>query len=159
AGANCDTLDLGGSCFIKFADIGGGNVRVQDTCSYPSAQPNSDPSDCVLANTGQCVPSPEICNGLDDNCNGQIDEGVSCDDGNACTVDSCSNAACSNVGSNCDDGNPCTTDSCDAIAGCGHTNNSNPCNDGSACTTNDTCSGGACVGGPPPNCDDGNVCT
>jgi hypothetical protein len=34
-----------------------------------------------------------------------------------------------------------------------------PCDDGDACTLNDTCAGGACVGGSPQNCDDGNVCT
>jgi hypothetical protein len=32
------------------------------------------------------------------------------------------------------------------------------CNDGSACTTDDTCVGGACVGGPALVCDDGNAC-
>jgi hypothetical protein len=37
--------------------------------------------------------------------------------------------------------------------------NLDPCNDGNACTTVDTCSGGACVGGPPPDCDDDNICT
>jgi hypothetical protein len=60
---------------------------------------------------------------------------------------------------NCDDGNVCTTDGCNPASGCTHVNNTDPCNDGNACTTNDTCSGGACVGGAPPNCDDGNVCT
>ncbi len=36
-----------------------------------------------------------------------------------------------------------------------------PCDDGDACTTNDSCNQGtaSCLGGPPPNCDDGNVCT
>ncbi len=34
-----------------------------------------------------------------------------------------------------------------------------PCDDLDACTTNDACSAGLCVGGPPPNCNDGNVCT
>ena len=38
---------------------------------------------------------PETCNGKDDNCNGQTDEG-SCEDGLACTTDSCRN------GSDCD---------------------------------------------------------
>ena len=28
-----------------------------------------------------------------------------------------------------------------------------------ACTTADTCAAGLCVGGPPPNCDDANICT
>jgi hypothetical protein len=33
------------------------------------------------------------------------------------------------------------------------------CDDGDACTLNDACAGGACVGGSPLNCDDGNICT
>src|SRR5439155_14069175 len=61
----------------------------------------------------------------------------------------------------CDDGNPCTDDLCDETTSfeCEYSNNTNSCDDGNACTTNDTCSGGACVGGLPPNCDDSNVCT
>ncbi|MDP3939278.1 MAG: hypothetical protein Q8R92_14235, partial [Deltaproteobacteria bacterium] len=42
---------------------------------------------------------------------------------------------------------------------CVNTNNTASCNDSNACTTSDTCSGGACVGGSPPNCDDSNLCT
>ncbi|PYT05763.1 MAG: hypothetical protein DMF49_13135, partial [Acidobacteria bacterium] len=37
--------------------------------------------------------------------------------------------------------------------------NGTACSDSNACTTNDTCQAGACVGGAPPTCDDGNVCT
>src|SRR5439155_7360738 len=51
---------------------------------------------------------------------------------------------------------------CDPMSGvCSNPNKANgtACNDNNACTTNDTCSNGACVGGPPPNCDDNNVCT
>ena len=33
------------------------------------------------------------------------------------------------------------------------------CVDGDACTTDDLCSLGSCVGGPVPDCDDGNPCT
>ena len=33
------------------------------------------------------------------------------------------------------------------------------CDNANACTTGDACSGGACVGGPPPNCNDSNACT
>ena len=40
-----------------------------------------------------------------------------------------------------------------------HVNNTAPCDDANACTTADTCAGGVCVGGPAPNCDDGNPCT
>jgi hypothetical protein len=40
-----------------------------------------------------------------------------------------------------------------------NTNNTAACDDGSACTTGDVCSGGACIGGPPIGCHDGNPCT
>jgi hypothetical protein len=60
---------------------------------------------------------------------------------------------------NCDDGNVCTDDVCNPQSGCMHINNTAACNDGNACTINDTCSGGACVGGPPISCDDSNACT
>ena len=84
-----------------------------------------------------------------------------CDDGSACTTaDTCAAGAC--VGGappNCDDSNVCTDDSCDPATGCVNANNTAPCDDGDACTTADTCAGGACVGGAPPDCDDANVCT
>ncbi|MFQ5461272.1 MAG: hypothetical protein ACE5E5_01460, partial [Phycisphaerae bacterium] len=48
---------------------------------------------------------------------------------------------------------------CDPATGCVNTNNAAPCDDANACTTGDTCSLGICVGGAPPNCNDGNVCT
>src|SRR5207247_9781307 len=82
-----------------------------------------------------------------------------CTDGNACTTnDTCSPGRCAGgLPLNCDDGNLCTDDSCDPATGCVHTNNTLPCTDGNACTTNDACSGGRCVGGAAPNCDDGDV--
>src|SRR5206468_1285028 len=93
--------------------------------------------------------------------NGIVDLGEQCDDGNLVAGDCCSptcqfepaGQACAN--------NPCISGStCDGAAACvGGTPNTLPCNDGSACTTADTCAGGVCVGGPPPNCVDGNVCT
>ena len=36
-------------CHVALADVGGaGTTNLVNTCSYPSEQPNSDPSDCVL---------------------------------------------------------------------------------------------------------------
>ena len=36
-------------CHIDLADVGGASAsKLVNTCSYPSEQPNSDPSDCVL---------------------------------------------------------------------------------------------------------------
>jgi hypothetical protein len=83
-----------------------------------------------------------------------------CDDGNACTADSCDPATgeCANVPTDCDDGDPCTIDSCDPATGqCGHVPAA--CDDGDACTT-DSCdpATGEC-GHVPAVCDDGYACT
>lgn len=51
----------------------------------------------------------------------------------------------------CDDTNVCTDDAC--VGGfCEYTNNTASCDDGNPCTLNDTCSGGTCQGGAPPDC-------
>src|SRR5712692_8255561 len=68
---------------------------------------------------------------------------TNCDDGNPCTIDSCSANICTHTPKVCNDNNSCTTDSCDPGTGaCVFTPNNNSCDDGSACTTNDTCSNG-----------------
>ena len=61
------------------------------------------------------------------------------------------------AGEQCDDGNVLDGDCCSST--CQLEPNGIPCQDGDACTTGDTCSAGTCIGGPPPNCDDGNQCT
>ncbi len=124
----------------------------------------------------------EDCDGIDNNCDGNIDEnaiedsglgpcyecvngqiitnsGNVCDDGNDCTTgDVCNQGACVGTAIICDDGNSCTTDSCNPSGGCIFTPNTNACDDGSICTTNDVCSQGACVG-IPISCDDNVTCT
>ena len=69
------------------------------------------------------------------------------------------------AGVDCDDGNPCTVDSCSAGA-CSHdgTGVSLACDDGNACTTGDACQGdeaGTCAGEDTSatRCDDANACT
>jgi Tol biopolymer transport system component len=121
---------------------------------------------CNSANGGTCGPgTPPNC---DDNNACTIDtcseasgcvHATNCDDGNACTDDTCSpTLGCQHVAkaSKCNDGNPCTDDTCDAVDGCKHVNNTKPCSDGSVCTTGDVCQGGICHGNPV--CDDGDVC-
>ena len=87
---------------------------------------------------------------------------ASCEDGNACTLDDvCVSAVCA-PGTDllaCDDGNGCTDDVCDPGEGCVFLANIQPCDDSDACTTFDTCNEKSCQGGPPPNCDDADVCT
>ncbi len=104
---------------------------------------------------GQVTPQPEICgNGLDDNCDGVVDDGCDycvgkpdttpCDDGNACTTgDACQGEVC--VG-----GTPivCTQiDECHQAGTCNPlsgtcTNPTMP--DGTACSTG-TCQAGVCT--------------
>jgi hypothetical protein len=92
-----------------------------------------------------------------------------CDDGNACTTDSCVNETCQNANHSnacADDGNPCTNDVC-SNGSCTHPTKAN----GSACGSNsatdcdnpDTCAGGVCVSNYRANgtvcTDDGSSCT
>jgi len=41
--------DTQSSCTIQLSAVGGASAKLIDVCSYPSAQPNSAPSDCVIA--------------------------------------------------------------------------------------------------------------
>src|SRR3989442_10025603 len=68
-GTNCLTDDTAVNCCLTAADVGTG-AQLIDVCSYPSQQPNSDPSDCVI--------TPPNCSADSD-----------CNDSNPCTVDTC----------------------------------------------------------------------
>ena len=81
-------------------------------------------------------PEPEVCDGADNDCDGQADEGT------------------------CDDDNVCTADVCGGAGGCSHTNKQGACDaDDSACTEGDACVDGLCQAGKTVDCNDGNVCT
>ena len=73
-----------------------------------------------------------------------------CDNGDKCTFgDTCNNGKCiTGEGMSCDDGSACTKDSCDATTGkCSFTplTDGTACDDGKACTQGDACQKGACV--------------
>jgi putative metal-binding protein/Kelch motif protein len=70
----------------------------------------------------------EVCNGIDDNCAGGIDEG---------------GAAL------CPDADPCTLDSCGGASGCAHlaAADGSPCASGIPCRTGEVCLSGSCQGG------------
>ncbi len=119
----------------------------------------------------------------------QCDEDSDCDDGNMCTDDTCNLATSSceyafNTGPCNDDFFFCNgPEVCDGAGNCVHSgdpcaaggqcadtcnetddNCFNPlgesCSDGDPCTEPDACDGaGNCAGGPPIDCDDGNICT
>ncbi|MCB9737955.1 MAG: hypothetical protein H6747_01730 [Deltaproteobacteria bacterium] len=143
SGATCsdnDACTIGDSCLQSGyckpgaqADCDDGNACTQDTC------------------------------GADKGCQHTIVEGAACSDGTACTVNDACDSKGKCVGSplSCDDGKACTTDSCDKLGGCKVTPKTDaPCDDGNACTTGDIClSSGVCAPTGSKLCGDGNSCT
>ena len=98
---------------------------------------------CELGGMSKCIaapPSEEVCDGLDNDCNGVVDD-TACDDDNACTKDVCQ------VGV---DGAP---------SGCINAAVDGPCEDGNKCTGPDKCLDSTCTAGPPLSCNDNNPCT
>ncbi len=97
--------------------------------------------------------------------NGSCSIDADCDEGDPCTVDTCSGFTCARTltgnccvqDADCDDDNYCTDDSC-VTGSCTYTDNTNACNDDDACTENDQCSSGVCAG-TSLACDDNNACT
>ena len=87
-----------------------------------------------------------------------------CNDGVACTIDSCDPASgCVHLldASLCEDGNSCTDDICTAT-GCSNPSTGLGCDDGSECTKDDACNGaGQCEGTAltAEDCTDNNECT
>jgi hypothetical protein len=84
-----------------------------------------------------------------------------CSDDDACTKDdTCKDGACAaGAKLKCDDGSACTSDTCDTATGCASVNNTVACDDGDPCTEKDSCVAGACRAGKPRKCDDGDDCT
>ncbi len=183
-----------GDATVADADVANPGDTVLQGCE--SAKDCPAGWQCVKTPVGKicaepaCVPkSFELCNGEDDDCNGDVDEGTLCNDGNTCTTDSCGGklgckvvlaplgVLCDLDGTpctadvcaagqcaagppkDCSDGNPCTIDSCLAGA-CQHKPQGlTVCDDGNPCTATDKCTAGVCQPGAPVPCNDGNPCT
>jgi cysteine-rich repeat protein len=139
-------------------------------CHYPPGNSNN-PHNIVVGDAAvnahlrhgdQIGPCPTGC---------QVDPSI-CDDGNACTSDSCDeNTVCVQEPVNCDDSDFCTDDWCDPVTGCSYSQTATPpqvrefsCSDG----LDNDCDGtvdaadsdcARCGDGivrPPEQCDDGN---
>jgi hypothetical protein len=79
-----------------------------------------------------------------------------CDDGDACTDDTCAQGTCAHAAVAVDDGDACTTDACDAKTGVHHT--PVDVNDADACTV-DSCDPATGVKHEPLGVDDNDACT
>ncbi|MBT9555666.1 MAG: putative metal-binding motif-containing protein [Myxococcales bacterium] len=172
---NTDQLDTDGDSQGDACDLDDDNDNIPDA------------GDCEPTSATAYPGATEVCDQLDNDCDGSTDESLCddlnactdnlcaadgscanppniapCDDGSSCTLlDQCSGGTCQGGGApNCDDGNSCTTDTCDALSGCKHADvGSGPCDDGDPCTTGDVCQAGDCVAGTPNPCNDGDQCT
>ncbi|MDZ4694754.1 MAG: PKD domain-containing protein, partial [Deltaproteobacteria bacterium] len=91
-------------------------------------------------------------------------DGTECSDGNLCNgTELCSAGACTaGTALVVDDGNVCTVDTCSPLTGVVHAavDEGTVCDDGDLCDGVATCNGaGECAAGVPPIVDDGNSCT
>jgi cysteine-rich repeat protein len=129
-------------------------------------------TDCTseACGDGRLDPQEECDDGnlLDDDCCSnacaQEPDGGACDDGDACTEsDRCAGGGC--VGATpvvCPSAGPCEIGRCDPESGnclLEVLADGTGCDDGDQCTVADVCGDGACLGGPPPTCDDADPCT
>ncbi len=109
--------------------------------------------DGISCTNDACDPATGACSHLADD--------TQCDDGNPCNgTETCDAAAGCQAGTpvNCDDGVACTVDSCDpASGGCIHTPDDSVCDNGNACDGIEMCDGTQCVTKPGtvPGCGNG----
>ena len=76
--------------------------------------------DCNDGNAAIGPGAVETCDGVDNNCNGEVDETDDCDDGDLCNgLETCVDGECTAPDApDCEDENPCTIDTCESLAGC-----------------------------------------
>jgi len=177
-----DDFNLDGAEDIAVANQYGGTVSVVlnalgGPCNDLDGDGYGDPPgvlcphllwDCDDTDPGTYPDAPEMCDGRDNSCEGDVDEepGASASCGNELFCDGeeyCAGGVCqAGTPVNCvDDGIGCTEESCDEdTQGCLSVPNDSLCDDGLWCNGAETCDAvNDCQAGTPPDCDDGVGCT
>ncbi len=158
-----DGCEASGGCTFFSKECGDGDPCTLDSCNSETGCDNAVDPDCTgcvvdadctddsKCTVGTCAPGGQC-----------LQTAISCDDQSLCTADKCDalkGCIHLDLSAKCDDGSACTSDSCDPAVGCVHVDLEGACDDGDACTVADSCQDGACVGGLPLDCKDGNPCT
>ena len=103
-----------------------------------------------------CIPETGSCEDVD------AENGLPCDDGNACTEDSfCADGDCQGALETtveCNDDNECTADACDTEIGCVYEPIDGPCDDGDVCSLTEVCELGSCVAVESLECETDDQC-
>ncbi len=124
--ADCASKDDGNACNgVLFCDKSGSKPACAPLPNSAVFCSKSDDTECLKS---QCDPKTAKCSLQ------PVKAGTACDDEKPCTVgETCANGLCGSGKVNgCDDGDACTVDSCDAKLGCQHAAKS--CTDGNECT-------------------------
>jgi hypothetical protein len=140
-------------CCNSAAECNDGNSCTNDGCDTATHLcTHTGVSGCCTGNA-QCDDG-NVCNGAE-TCDGtntcQPGTALNCNDGDACTVDTCNpQSGCQHATLDCNDGNACTTDGCDSGTGCTHT--TVDCDDADVCTVDGCDFTSGCTHTPIPNC-------
>lgn len=142
-------------------DCSNGDLVDQDNDGSPSCEVASAPCDCADLDATIYPERPEILNGIDDNCNGNVDEGSSafdddgdgysenegdCDDGRKdVSPAGTEGTACDSVDQDCD-GKPDDGLSCHDDDGDGYSEDQKDCNDAEPAVNPGAAEGPACDG-------------
>jgi len=134
-GAQGQTCVTNGDCQSNVCAAIGGNSVCANTC-ISAADCDTKGWTCVGQGHCGCSPSPEVCNGIDDDCDGIVDNNAASSDCNSQMVgSSCSDGSCRCPGSQNTCGNVCTDQASDPAncGSCGH-----------ACAANEICTNYGC---------------
>jgi hypothetical protein len=147
-----DASDL---CVVESCYIGVCLIEDAVTCDDdgdPCTSGSCDPSTGECVHTLVATDAPEFCDGTDNNCDGQVDEGFE----TYCKVSG--EALCAAIGAE-HANHPCQVCTQDGEGASWSLLADGESCDDSACLEAQTCVGGSCQGGQAANCDDANPCT